>query len=77
MSQHATAAVSARTPGERTTLRSYSAGMPDYLIVEEALPRITLTLNRPQQLNPLSTGLMQELTATLKGSPTATTRARS
>ena len=37
----------------------------DYLVVEEALPKLTVTLNRPEQLNPLSTGLMRELTATL------------
>ena len=41
--------------------------MSDYVLVEEALPKVTLTLNRPQQLNPLSTDLMKELTATLKG----------
>lgn len=38
----------------------------DYLLVEEALPKATITLNRPEQLNPLSTGLMKEMTATLK-----------
>ena len=38
----------------------------DYLQVEEALPKVTITLNRPDQLNPLSTGLMREMTATLK-----------
>lgn len=40
--------------------------MSDYVLVEEALPKVTLTLNRPQQLNPLSTDLMKELTATLR-----------
>jgi enoyl-CoA hydratase/carnithine racemase len=40
--------------------------MSDYVLVEEALPKVTLTLNRPQQLNPLSTDMMTELTATLK-----------
>jgi enoyl-CoA hydratase/carnithine racemase len=38
----------------------------DYLLVDEAPPRATITLNRPQQLNPLSTALMRELTATLR-----------
>ena len=38
----------------------------DYLLVEEALPKATITLNRPDQLNPLSTALMKEMTATLK-----------
>ena len=33
----------------------------DYLLVEDALPAAVITLNRPQQLNPLSTGLMKEL----------------
>jgi enoyl-CoA hydratase/carnithine racemase len=40
--------------------------MSDYVLVEEAPPGVILTLNRPQQLNPLSTGMMKELTATLK-----------
>ena len=39
---------------------------PDYLIVDEALPKVTITLNRPSQLNALSTGMMGELTATLR-----------
>ena len=34
----------------------------EYLLVEDALPAAVITLNRPQQLNPLSTGLMKELT---------------
>jgi enoyl-CoA hydratase/carnithine racemase len=38
----------------------------DYLLVEHALPAAIITLNRPQQLNPLSTGLMKELTAELE-----------
>jgi enoyl-CoA hydratase/carnithine racemase len=38
----------------------------DYLLVEDALPAAIITLNRPQQLNPLSTGLMKELTAELE-----------
>jgi len=38
----------------------------DYLLVDEALPKVTLTLNRPEQLNPLSTGLMREMTGTLR-----------
>jgi len=38
----------------------------DYLLVEDALPAAVITLNRPQQLNPLSTGLMKELTSELE-----------
>src|SRR5258708_3840319 len=38
----------------------------EYLLVEDALPSAVITLNRPQQLNPLSTGLMKELTAELE-----------
>jgi enoyl-CoA hydratase/carnithine racemase len=38
----------------------------EYLLVEDAFPAAVITLNRPQQLNPLSTGLMQELTAELE-----------
>src|SRR5258708_9903085 len=38
----------------------------EYLLVEDALPAAVITLNRPQQLNPLSTGLMKELTAELE-----------
>jgi enoyl-CoA hydratase/carnithine racemase len=38
----------------------------DYLLVEDALPAAIITLNRPQQLNPLSTGLMRELTSELE-----------
>ena len=36
------------------------------LLVEDALPAAIITLNRPQQLNPLSTGLMKELTSELE-----------
>ncbi len=38
----------------------------DYLLVEDALPAAVITLNRPQQLNPLSTGMMKELTSELE-----------
>ena len=38
----------------------------DYLLVEDAFPAAIITLNRPQQLNPLSTGLMKELTSELE-----------
>jgi enoyl-CoA hydratase/carnithine racemase len=38
----------------------------DYLLVEDALPAAVITLNRPQQLNPLSTGLMKELSEELE-----------
>jgi enoyl-CoA hydratase/carnithine racemase len=38
----------------------------DYLLVEDAPPAAIITLNRPQQLNALSTGLMNELTAELE-----------
>jgi enoyl-CoA hydratase/carnithine racemase len=38
----------------------------DYLIVEDAPPAAIITLNRPQQLNALSTGLMRELTSELE-----------
>lgn len=38
----------------------------NYLLVEDALPAAVITLNRPEQLNALSTGLMKELTAELK-----------
>lgn len=38
----------------------------DYLLVEDALPAAIIILNRPQQLNPLSTGLMKELTSELE-----------
>lgn len=38
----------------------------EYLLVEDALPAAIITLNRPQQLNPLSTGLMKELASELE-----------
>lgn len=38
----------------------------DYLLVEDSPPAAIITLNRPQQLNPLSTGLMKELTRELE-----------
>src|SRR6202521_3750527 len=38
----------------------------DYLLVEDAPPAAIITLNRPQQLNALSTGLMNELSAELE-----------
>ncbi|TME02457.1 MAG: enoyl-CoA hydratase [Chloroflexi bacterium] len=38
----------------------------DYLLVEDALPAAIITLNRPLQLNPLSTALMKELTSELE-----------
>src|SRR5260370_32213233 len=44
----------------------------NYLTVRDALPAVVITLNRPEQLNALSTGLMKELTAELDGRPTPT-----
>ena len=38
----------------------------EYLLVEDALPAAVITLNRPDQLNALSTGLMKELTHELE-----------
>jgi enoyl-CoA hydratase/carnithine racemase len=38
----------------------------DYLIVEDALPAVIITMNRPQQRNALSRGLMREMTNELK-----------
>ena len=38
----------------------------DYLLVEDAPPAAIITLNRPQQLNALSTGLMNELASELQ-----------
>src|SRR5438034_571899 len=38
----------------------------DYLLVEDAPPAAIITLNRPDQLNALSTGLMTELTDELE-----------
>src|SRR5947209_9006717 len=37
-----------------------------YRLVEGPLPAAVITLNRPDQLNPLSTGLMKELTSELE-----------
>ncbi len=37
----------------------------NYLAVTDALPAVVITLNRPEQRNALSTGLMEELTAEL------------
>jgi enoyl-CoA hydratase/carnithine racemase len=39
---------------------------PKYLLVQDVLPAAVITLNRPEQLNALSTELMQELTAELE-----------
>jgi enoyl-CoA hydratase/carnithine racemase len=38
----------------------------DYLVVEDAPPAAIITLNRPEQLNALSSGLMTELTKELE-----------
>src|SRR6202165_1881146 len=38
----------------------------EYLLVEDAPPAAVITLNRPQQLNAFSTGLMNELAARLE-----------
>ena len=38
----------------------------DYLVVVDAPPAAIITLNRPDQLNALSTGLMTELTNELE-----------
>lgn len=38
----------------------------DYLIVEDALPAVMITMNRPQQRNALSTALMREMTDQLE-----------
>lgn len=38
---------------------------PDYVLVEDALPVVRLTMNRPSQRNALSTGLMAALTQAL------------
>lgn len=38
----------------------------NYLLVEDAAPASIITLNRPEQLNALSTGLMKELTEELE-----------
>lgn len=38
----------------------------EYLTVEDALPAVLVTMNRPEQRNALSTGLMRELTEALE-----------
>src|SRR6058998_4265546 len=38
----------------------------NYLLVDETPPAAVITLNRPEQLNALSTGLMEELTSELE-----------
>src|SRR5436309_14567916 len=38
----------------------------NYLLIDDAAPAAVITLNRPDQLNALSTGLMRELTAELE-----------
>src|SRR5947207_11547726 len=38
----------------------------NYLLVDDAAPAAVITLNRPDQLNALSTGLMRELTTELE-----------
>jgi len=38
----------------------------DFVRVEDALPAVVVTMNRPEQRNALSTGLMRELTAELE-----------
>src|SRR5881409_1244442 len=38
----------------------------NYLLVDDVAPAAVITLNRPDQLNALSTGLMRELTAELE-----------
>ncbi len=38
----------------------------NYVIVQDALPAVIVTMNRPQQRNALSTGLMREMTETLE-----------
>jgi enoyl-CoA hydratase/carnithine racemase len=42
------------------------AVVPKHLLVEDALPAVVVTLNRPEQRNALSTGLMRELTEELE-----------
>jgi enoyl-CoA hydratase/carnithine racemase len=37
-----------------------------YVTVEDALPAVVITMNRPEQRNALSSGLMEELTKTLE-----------
>lgn len=38
----------------------------EYITVEDALPAVIITMNRPEQRNALSTGLMQEMTEQLE-----------
>lgn len=38
----------------------------EYLLVEDALPAVLITMNRPEQRNALSTGLMREMTEELE-----------
>jgi enoyl-CoA hydratase/carnithine racemase len=38
------------------------AAVLEHLLVEDALPAVLVTLNRPEQRNALSTPLMRELT---------------
>jgi len=38
----------------------------NFLLVDETPPAAVITLNRPEQLNALSTGLMEELTSELE-----------
>lgn len=38
----------------------------EYLLVEDKLPAAIITLNQPEQLNPMSTSLMKELTSELE-----------
>ncbi|MBI3950495.1 MAG: enoyl-CoA hydratase [Acidobacteria bacterium] len=39
---------------------------PNYIFVDDALPAVIITMNRPEQRNALSTGLMREMTAELE-----------
>ena len=47
-------------------VKKMSDGTSSYLVVEDALPAVLITMNRPEQRNALSTGLMRELTAELE-----------
>lgn len=42
------------------------SAMLEYLLVEDALPAVIITMNRPEQRNALSTGLMREMIAELE-----------
>ena len=46
--------------------REETAAPEPYLMVEDRLPATVITMNRPQQRNALSTGLMEALTAELE-----------